>query len=400
MKILFILLTSLIFSFYQLHGQKDSIPPAVVLNHGIGVALQNQGDSIVIPAKYFNYASFDYTRPWDTLKFTYSDSDKPDSIFVAIDELEFIQIEIKVADSTGNFDKGSSFLYLSANTPSLILGETDTIPPTPILNYGRYVFVMSNFSIFYPTYNYNLLSFDNVTPSNLLHYTIYPYPDAPQFIANCQKLGTNNLTIFVWDESLNFSSFHNYINVLDNGCETPVIDSLPPVPINSDPYQVEIKSSQKTKIIWPNYLDNGSYDNFSSIHFGFDPGIYYYQYGCQDIGTHPVNWYVFDEANNYSKVNTFIQVVDPFNICNNVNVKNTNNINEIAPNPVHQTMRISSSNEHGVFSIISNNGIEIIRGDFNEKTKNINTSNLIPGIYYYKEIGANGSISYKQFIKI
>ena len=72
----------------------------------------------------------------------------------------------------------------------------------------------------------------------------------------------------------------------------------------------------------------------------------------------------------------------------------------ISPNPVSDilSLEFNSDVKSGFYSIFSNLGNEMFKGEFDKSSNNINVSNLVDGIYYIRINSQQGNIVYK-FIK-
>jgi hypothetical protein len=72
----------------------------------------------------------------------------------------------------------------------------------------------------------------------------------------------------------------------------------------------------------------------------------------------------------------------------------------ISPNPVSDILflEFNSDVKSGFYSIFSNLGNEMFKGEFDKSSNNINVSNLVDGIYYIRINSQQGNIVHK-FIK-
>jgi hypothetical protein len=381
------------FLITQVIISQNTFTPTPVLFHGLNVSFK-KGDSVTLNARVFDAGSFVYDDPNAPLYFSYEGEDSLRKFSTNLDG-DRIEVKIYVIDSAGNSEYGLTFLDLSTNQETDIIGTIDTIPPTPLVYNSVPMVVPSSGIALLNANQFDRASFDNISPSSALRFTFGPDPTQIVQPLSCYNVGRNELTIYVWDEANNFAAVPTYLEIsdpLDICTDSSYADHTSPFVKIKDPLEIEIQPDQLTALIYPWAYDDGSTDTGTGIRsIRYTDSTFHKQYQCGDVLTHPVDLKITDMVGNDTIIHTTVLVTDPNNYCS-VGNKARLAIHplKLFPNPASAQLTYQSDNSDGYFIIYDMQGRLVQKSEKTGSQGQMDVHSLPQGTYLLTEYGVQG----------
>lgn len=295
---------------------QDNTPPVPVLMNFENI--QIQGDTMSLPASFFNVGSYDDQTDSSDLRFAYSEN-VYDSLktFVCLNTYNQ-KVEIYVFDTSGNYahkEIRNKFKY--QDCPDTL----DVLLPTPYCLNGIATFADS-FGVDIPVRLFDVGSFDDQTPSDQLKFSYSEDLSDTIISVDCGDIGqTFEVRIYVHDLKGKSDYCRTYFTVADGeDCEsnTSVIgdmDTIPPrlIVLNGISTLVLPRTniiSLRAEDFVVEAFDNVTETENLQFSFSQDTNDIVAYYSCAHEGANIVDIYCFDEAGNWSRIRTysFLQV--------------------------------------------------------------------------------------------
>lgn len=266
-------INTVLFTLSNTHGEsssinatievKDTLPP-VINSQNLTLYLDNNGE-LIVTASMFNNGTTD-----NSLLYTLSINDA----FFTCDNIGINTLELTAVDN-----------YNNISVELVTLDVKDHIDPVAITEDIILVLDGLGQAILDPE------EFDNGSYDNC---SITKTVSVSEF--NCNDIGTHTVFLNVTDASGNFNTALGNVTIVDNTAPTAITQA----------YTIELDHSG-FGVISAEDLDNGSYDNCSSID---EYAVSQSSFNCSDLGSNSVVFGVSDEYGNTSTVTSSIQVID------------------------------------------------------------------------------------------
>ena len=285
------------------------------------------------------------------------------------------------------------------------LFSQDVTPPTAVIFPGtaNFVLPLKGYVALSAVY-FNHQSHDDVTLDDNLRFS-YSEDVNDNIKAFCES-GISEVTIFVWDESNNFSTSTGKIfidNIYpDAGCCACFTDKTPPFITCKQNLEFEILENGSTKDIeWINFI-NEIYDNESGLsHAQINNGVFTINYGCEELGENTIDIVAFDRASNSDTCTSVINIIDPNDYCSALSkhkIDQTLSLS-IQPNPANTETLIQNADQFKFIKIMNTNGEIIYKYERLTSNFSINTTQLPNGVYYI-QAGNDGKLTVSKKLMV